>query len=206
MDEAGVAGFSPPAGHRLNNTDTFAPLSSPVFRTNCRVKGGCIMALTTLKDLYFSQLQDLHSACEQSLDVTAKMGAAAKHGDLGDALRAGHAGISDGLDKIRSICAKNQVDPKGAHCRGMEGLVAEAKAHALDEVFTDKDVRDAMIIAQYQRMAHYAIAGYGCLKAYADRLGFNEDAGILDECLKQTEGGDATMTRIATTKVNRDAV
>jgi ferritin-like metal-binding protein YciE len=163
------------------------------------------MTVRTLKDLYFHQLQDLHSACEQSLDMTTRLGAAARHADLGDALRAGHTGIADGIDKIRSICAKHGIDPTQAHCKGMQGLVAEAKAHALDEEFTDDTVRDAMIIVQYQRMIHYALAGYGSLKAFANRLGYDEDGGILDECLRQTEGGDATMTRIALSQVNRDA-
>lgn len=163
------------------------------------------MTVATFEDLYFDQLRDLHSACEKSLDATARMGAAAKHADLGEALRAGHAGIADGLDKLKSICAKHEIDPEGAHCKGMEGLVTEANAHALDAQFSDDDVRDAMIIAQYQRMTHYAIAGYGCLKAFANRLGFDADAALLDECLKKTEGGDATMTQIATTKVNPDA-
>jgi len=36
----------------------------------------------------------------------------------------------------------------------MEGLVSEAEAHALDKNFGDDDTRDAMIITQYQRMAH----------------------------------------------------
>lgn len=48
------------------------------------------------------------------------------------------------------------ADEKGAHCEGL--LVAEAKSDLLDRQFTDLDTRDAAIIAQYQRMAHYAIA------------------------------------------------
>ena len=159
----------------------------------------------TLRDVYFDQLQDLHSACEQAIETTTNLGAAAKHAELGEALRAGQAGIADGLDKIRSICGTHDIDPRGEKCKGMQGLVIEAKAHALNADFADDDVRDAMIIAQYQRMVHYAIAGYGCLKAFANRLGFDEDAAVLDECLKRTEQGDTHMTRIARQDVNRDA-
>ena len=48
----------------------------------------------------------------------------------------------------------------------------------LDAEFGDDDVRDAMIITQYQRMVHYALAGYGCCHAFAHRLGLEADARL----------------------------
>jgi ferritin-like metal-binding protein YciE len=116
------------------------------------------MALNTLKDVYHDQLQDLHSACAQSLDATTKLGRAANDKDLSEALISGAQGISDGLDTLKSLCALNDINPTGEHCKGMEGLVAEAHAHVLDAEFGDDDVRDAMIITRYQRMVHYALA------------------------------------------------
>ncbi|WP_249276671.1 DUF892 family protein [Sphingomonas baiyangensis] len=47
------------------------------------------------------------------------------------------------------------------HCKAMEGLVAEATKHALKEGPDSGPVLDVLIIAQYQRMTHYAIAGFG---------------------------------------------
>ena len=55
-------------------------------------------------------------------------------------------------------------------CKGMEGLVAEAKKHALDEEL-EPSMRDLVIIAQYQRMSHYGLAGFGTAAAYAAALG-----------------------------------
>lgn len=40
-------------------------------------------------------------------------------------------------------------------------------AHALEADISDDETRDASITTQYQRMCHYAIAGYGCLHAFA---------------------------------------
>ena len=64
------------------------------------------------------------------------------------------------------------------HCKGMEGLVAEARKHALEGEFNDK-LRDIVIIAQYQRMSHYGLAGFGTAGAYAAALGLNDDAAKL---------------------------
>ena len=162
--------------------------------------------MDSLKDLYIDQLRDLHSACRQSRDVTVELEKAATDADLKDALHAGHKGIEDGIAMLETLIRGHGEDPSGEHCKGMEGLVKEARAHALDETFGDDAVRDAMIITQYQRMAHYAIAGYGCVKAFAERLDLKDEAETLDEHLGYTYDGDDRMTAIATGSVNAKAV
>jgi ferritin-like metal-binding protein YciE len=156
------------------------------------------MALNSLKDIYIDQLQDLHSACEQSLSATEKLRDAASDGALRDALAAGVEGIRDGMGAIAGIVKRHGADPSAEHCKGMAGLVKEAQAHAIEEDFGDASVRDAMIITQYQRMTHYAIAGYGCLVAFAQRLALIDEAATLQECLDACRSGDRHMTEIAT--------
>ncbi len=163
------------------------------------------MTLTTLKDVYLDQLQDLWSANKQSLDAVTKLGRAAGDKELSEALIRGGTGISDGMEKIAEICNRHDINPSGEHCNGMEGLVKEAHAHVLEAEFGSDDVRDAMIITQYQRMVHYALAGYGCLVAFANRLDLDEDGAILQACLDETYDGDRVMTKIATGHVNKDA-
>lgn len=156
------------------------------------------MPLNNLRDVYLDQIQDLYSACKQSLDITTELGRAASDKELSEALIAGANGISEGMDALKSLCATHDINPDGEHCKGMEGLAREARAHALDASFGDDATRDAMIITQYQRTVHYALAGYGCLVAFANRLGLDEDAGILEKLLDNTYDGDRHMTKIAT--------
>lgn len=163
------------------------------------------MTIANLHDVYTDQLQDLYSACKQSLEATTKLGRAAADKNLSEALIAGAHGIAEGMDHLKSLCANHNIDPDGEHCKGMEGLVAEADAHVLDADFGDDAARDAMIITQYQRMVHYALAGYGCLVAFANRLDLDGDAAILKDQLDQTYNGDRTMTAIATGGINRKA-
>lgn len=155
------------------------------------------MALNDLHDVYHDQLQDLVSACKQSHGVTVELASAARHGELKSALMSGADGIQDGFTKLEELCKAHEIDPMGEHCKGMEGLVAEARAHGLEEDFGDADAQDAMIITQYQRMVHYALAGYGCLLAFAKRLDLNEDAAALEKLLDDTYDGDRHMTEIA---------
>jgi ferritin-like metal-binding protein YciE len=163
------------------------------------------MAMNSLKEVYVDQLQDLYSACKQARDVTATLQQEAGHEELGKALHDGVAGIDAGAAEIGKLCKGHGVEPGGEHCKGMEGLVAEARAHVLDQQFGNDDTRDAMIITQYQRMAHYAIAGYGCLLAFARRLELDDDARVLERCLDSCYDGDRRFTDIATSAVNEDA-
>lgn len=163
------------------------------------------MTMQSLKDVYHDQLQDIWSANKQSLDVVTALGRAANDKELSEALIAGANGISDGMQKIAEICSTHDINPSDEHCKGMEGLVKEAHAHVLDAEFGDDAVRDAMIITQYQRMVHYAIAGYGCLVAFANRLGHDDDGAVLQECLDHTYDGDRRMTEIATGGINKAA-
>lgn len=156
------------------------------------------MTLNTLHDVYNDQLQDLHSACIQSLEITTELGRAASDKDLSEALIAGANGISRGIDDLKSLCAQHDINPRAEHCKGMEGLAKEARAHVLDADFGNDETRDAMIITQYQRMVHYALAGYGCLLAFANRLELTDDASILQNQLDQSYEGDRHMTQIAT--------
>lgn len=163
------------------------------------------MSINNLKDVYIDQLQDLYSANKQSHEVTKKLVEAAKDPELTSALERGVEGIERGLNAVEEVVKNHNADPAGEFCKGMEGLVKEVHAHVLNAEFGDDEVRDAMIITQYQRMAHYGIAGYGCVVAFAKRLGLHNDVKILQECLDSTYDGDRTMTRIAERDVNMKA-
>ena len=164
------------------------------------------MSIDTLEDLYLEQIKDIYSANKQALEITQELAEAANNPDLSDALRAGVDGIQNGITAIETISKSHDESPTGEHCKGMEGLVKEARAHAIEESFGDGATKDAMIITQYQRLTHYAIAGYGCLAAFANRLELDDDLAALKTCLDASYDGDRTMTALATGGINKSAV
>jgi ferritin-like metal-binding protein YciE len=163
------------------------------------------MTASTLRDIYFEQLQDSYSACKQSIEASNELGHAATDKALGEALVAGVNGIAQGMDQLESLCAAHGINPEAMPSKGMAGLAAEARSHALQQDFTDDTVRDAVIISQYQRMVHYAVAAYGCLQAFANRLGLDGDAATLAAMLQETRDGDRRMNAIAMGGVNAAA-
>ena len=154
--------------------------------------------IKNLSDLYKESIKDLYSADEQSKGTTQKLAEAANSSELQSALKKGVKGIQDGLNALTEIAERHGFEPTGKHCKGMEGLCKEAEEHGIKTEYEDKDAQDAMIIAQYQRMAHYAITGYGTAQAFAKRLGHDQDVKTLEKCLDATYRGDDEFTAMAT--------
>jgi len=163
------------------------------------------MAVKNLKDLYIHELKDLYSADKQAKAIHKKLLKVATNSKLKDALENSIKGIDEGMEMLTDICKCHDKKPTGMTCKGMKGLVEEAKHHVLEEDIKDKEVKDASIIAQSQRMTHYAIAGYGTATAFAKSLGFKDDVKKLKKCLDNTYGGDKKMTKLATSGINKKA-
>ena len=163
------------------------------------------MGISSFKDLYIDHAQDCYSALKQSIDFSSELHEAAKDGDLRSAIERSISESKRALGRFEKLIKGHDADPDGEHCKGMEGLVTEARSHALDEDFDDDAIRDAMIIAQYQRLTHYAIAGYGTSAAFAKRLGLDDDAKVWEQELDGTYEGDRAMTKLAETDVNQQA-
>ena len=164
------------------------------------------MAINNLKELYIKELKDLHDANIQANETIEKLIDAASSSELKDALQRSIDGTKEGNDHIEAILQAHGESAGGEHCKGMKGLTREAEEHVLKTEFGDDSVRDAMLISQYQRMAHYAITGYGSVEAYAKRLGALEDAKSLETCKEQTMEGDLRFTKLAQGGINEQAM
>lgn len=164
------------------------------------------MAINNLKELYIKELKDLYDANQQANKTVEKLVDAASSSDLKDALKRSIDGTKTGNEHIKAILESHGESTGDVTCKGMKGLTREAEEHVLKEEYGDDSVRDAMLISQYQRMAHYAITGYGSVEAFAKRLGALEDAQKLETCKEQTMEGDLQFTKLAENGINKDAM
>jgi ferritin-like metal-binding protein YciE len=158
-----------------------------------------------LEDLYLNQLQDNYSANKQMAGIVGEFEQAAKNDKLKNMLSKSKQGISKHNETLKSIITKHGGNPDGEHCKGMEGLVKEGRAHGLEPEFGDPSVQDAAIIAQMQRMSHYGLAGFGTAKAMAEALGKSDEAQQLDVSLGDIYDADEYLTNIAEQRVNPKA-
>ena len=155
-----------------------------------------------LSDLYVEELKDLVSANDQMKKIVKQMAKKIEDEDLSRMLDDAVGGIEQHTQTLGAMLAdNNRADKSKEHCKGMEGLVNEARAHVIDEDVSD-EVRAVAAIAQYQRMSHYGIAGFGTAKAYSDALGRDDDTAKLDEIVDDIYGADDFASELAERSVN----
>ena len=158
--------------------------------------------ISTLKELYVDELKDLWSANDQMVKALAKIQLQAHNQKLVTMLQTSQSGIGKHTELLKSLIQNQGEEVKKEHCKGMEGLVQEAIKHTLDEAPEDGPVLDAAIIAQYQRMTHYGITGFGTVMAFAQALKLNDDAKKLEASVKEMYNSDELMTELAESAVN----
>jgi ferritin-like metal-binding protein YciE len=156
----------------------------------------------TLFDLYLEELQDLRSANDQMQRFVSKVADRASDGQLKHMLGTAEDRIGDHMAALKEMIRDLDADVSGEHCKGMEGLVEEARSHIFEDGADKGPVLDAQIIAQYQRMTHYGLAGFGTAAAFAKALGRDADRRRLEELVRDIYQGDAFATRLAETSVN----
>ena len=162
--------------------------------------------VNNLSDLYIDELKDLWSANDQMARVIKKIASKATHPQLQEMLVNSQKGIADHTNLVKALIANQGEKVSKEHCKGMEGLVAEAVKHIIEEGPEKGPVLDAAIIAQYQRMAHYGITGFGTVAAFAKALKLTDDNKQLRAAVKEIYVADELMTQLAEAAVNVAAV
>jgi ferritin-like metal-binding protein YciE len=71
------------------------------------------------------------------------------------------------------------------------------------EEFKNSDALDAGLLSAAQAVEHYEISRYGTLKSWAEHLGLDEVAKLLDATLEKEKNADKTLSRVAEANVNR---
>ena len=130
----------------------------------------------SLKEVYTDELKDLWSANDQMTKVIKTLSEKVHDKKLKELFEGSYAGIEGHTETLKSLLEASGGEVEKEHCKGMEGLVKEALKHGLKEAPEDHDLLDIVLIAQYQRMSHYGVTGFGTAAAYAAALGLKEDA------------------------------
>jgi ferritin-like metal-binding protein YciE len=147
-----------------------------------------------LKELYVDELRDIYNAENQLVKALPKMAKAATSADL-------RAGFEQHLEQTKGHVQRleqifNALGEKasGKKCKGMEGLIEEGKEMIEEDL---GEAKDAGLISAAQRVEHYEIAAYGCVRTYARILGEEEAASLLEKTLQEEKETDQKLTELA---------
>jgi ferritin-like metal-binding protein YciE len=152
--------------------------------------------ITNLEQLYFDQLRDLYSAESQLIAALPDLTNSVTDGDLKRSFQKHMGETRTHRARLQDIFCRHGLNPGGEDCEAVRGLIREARRHVGRT--RSGSVRDAVLIAATNRIEHYEIAGYGTARAFAEHLGYAEDADILGTTLEEESDADDAFTRIAT--------
>lgn len=161
------------------------------------------MPLDSLRDLYTDELKDLYNAENQLLKALPRMAKKASAPELKEALTEHLEVTRAQVERLEQIFDALGVSPKGKKCKAMEGLIEEGKEVINED--GDPAVIDAALIACAQRVEHYEMAGYGCVRTFAALLGYDDAAALLQQTLDEEGEADKKLTELAETVINVEA-
>ncbi len=158
------------------------------------------VALNTFDDLFMEQLQDLYDAEKRLVHALPKMASAASNSQLKSAFQE-HLRQTEGhVTRLEEAFQRLGRSAKAKTCEAMKGLISEG-----EEIISSSgnpDVKDAALIAAGQRVEHYEIAGYGTARTFAQRLGRQDIALLLQETLNEEAATDKKLTTLAEQSIN----
>ncbi len=161
------------------------------------------MKIETLRDLYVEQLHDLYSAETQLVEALPKMAKASANKQL-QAAFTGHLTQTKGhVQRLEQIFEQLGEDTKGPVCKGMKGLISEGEE--MIKMKGDPAAIDAGLIAAAQRVEHYEMAGYGCVRTYAHQIGDHTNEKLLQQTLDEEAAADQKLTQLAEEVINIEA-
>lgn len=154
------------------------------------------MKLQSLNDLLIKELQDLYDAENSIIEALPKMAEKASSPEL-------RAGLNQHLEQTRGQVRRldqifdqiRDIDREDGKCKGIEGIIKEGEE--LLKKDAEPEVRDAGIIASAQKVEHYEIASYGTVRTYAQLVGRQDWARLLEETENEEKETDRKLNQLA---------
>ncbi len=161
------------------------------------------MELDTLHELYVDELKDLYSAENQILKALPRMIKAATNTQLKQGFTKHERQTQQHVKRLERIFKSLGEKPTGKKCVGMEGVLKEGSELIKEK--PDKEVLDAGLISAAQHVEHYEMAGYGTVRTWAQLMGHEDHAALLQQTLDEERETDEILTSIAESSINLEA-
>jgi ferritin-like metal-binding protein YciE len=159
--------------------------------------------MKTLEDLFLAQLSDIFDAEHRLAKSFPKMAKAAVNDELRAAFLNDLDDTTTQVAKLKAVFASVGKPPKAKRCEAIVGLLKEGEAMVAEN--KGSPTLDAALICAAQKVKHYEIATYGCLREWADALGNPEVVDLIGEILEEEKSADDKLTDLACAICNPEA-
>lgn len=160
--------------------------------------------MRTLKNLFLDELADRYDAEKRLVIAMPKMIKAATCTHLQKLLQSHLKETERHVKTLEKVFKSFGKKPSLNKCEATIGLLKEG-----DEVLSDNKgwpTLNAAIISVAQKLEHYEIATYGCLRGWAKLLGNKEASDLLQEILVQEKAANHALSELARSRSNNEAL
>lgn len=157
----------------------------------------------TLNDLFVETLKDIYYAEKQILRALPKMAKAAQSDKLRQAFERHREETETQIERLEQVFEMVGKPARGKTCDAILGIIDEGKE--VMEDFSDSEALDAGILASGQAIEHYEISRYGTLRTWAQQLGMQDAAKLLEASLAEEKKTDELLNSLAEAEINAKA-
>ncbi|HWK39290.1 MAG TPA: ferritin-like domain-containing protein [Hyphomicrobium sp.] len=161
------------------------------------------MKVDNLSDLFVHTLKDIYFAENQIIKALPKMAKAADSKELARAFDHHLEETKEQVARLDQIFKMLGKRAEGEKCPAIEGILKEGED--LMKHIKDPDTRDAAMLAAAQAVEHYEITRYGTLISWGGLLDLPDVVKLLSMTLKEEYGADSKLSKLAESKLNREA-
>jgi ferritin-like metal-binding protein YciE len=152
--------------------------------------------MSTLREAFIETLKDTYDAEHQILEALPKVIEKVETDELQEALESHLEETRQHAKRLEEVFGMFKESPKRKKCNGMAGLITEG-----EEVMEEGEGEAALILA-LQKVEHYEIAAYGALVSWANTLGQEKAATVLQKTLSEEKDADEKLNDIAMDVMN----
>ena len=99
------------------------------------------------------------------------------------------------VTKVEAMLREVDGEASASTCKAISALITEAEDNIKDA--GDESIRDITLIASAQQVEHHEIAVYGTLRTWAELLGNDEAADVLESILEEEKNADELLSTIS---------
>jgi ferritin-like metal-binding protein YciE len=156
-----------------------------------------------LDELFHDTLKDIYFAEKKILAALPKMAKAAQSEELRAAFTKHHGETEGHVERLEQVFGMIDKKPQGKTCEAILGLLGEGEE--IMKEYKGSPALDSGLLAGAQAVEHYEISRYGTLRTWAEELGLDQAAKLLDATLEEERATDEALTEIAESVVNHEA-
>jgi len=160
--------------------------------------------MNKLKKLFLYELADRYDSEKRLVPAMARMAKTTTCKHLEKLIRFHLRETERHVKQLEHVFKSFDEKAKARKCEATVGLLKEGAEIAAE--FKKTSALNAALVSVAQKIEHYEIASYGCLRSWAELLGNKEAADLLQSILEEEKAANEALIELARTHSNKEAL